>query len=140
VIENPLEYPMSRNPFSHIDLRVRSFAKVTDFYRALLPELGFTVWWGEEGGEWRGASTEEPFPGKAFFGFTENPEHQPSETCIAFWVNTPEEVDRIGQVVRRAGAQNIEGPATSPEYSEDYYAVFFEDPDGNRLEVVHRTR
>jgi predicted lactoylglutathione lyase len=26
------------------------------------------------------------------------------------------------------------------EYSDDYYAVFFEDPDGNRLEVVHRTR
>jgi hypothetical protein len=58
---------MSKNPFSHVDLRVRSFANVTDFYRALLPELGFTMWWGEEG-EWRGASTEESFPGKAFFG------------------------------------------------------------------------
>jgi predicted enzyme related to lactoylglutathione lyase len=130
---------MSRNPFSHIDLRVRSFANVTDFYRALLPELGFTMWWGEEG-EWRGASTEESFPGKAFFGFTENPGHQPNATCIAFWVNTREEVDRIGEVVRRTGGQNIEGPTLSSEYSEDYYAVFFEDPDGNRLEVVHRTR
>lgn len=130
---------MSRNPFSHIDVRVRSFANVTAFYRALLPELGFTMWWGEEG-EWRGASTEESFPGKAFFGFTEDPGHQPNATCIAFWVNTREEVDRIGEVVGRVGGQNIEGPALSPEYSEDYYAVFFEDPDGNRLEVVHRTR
>jgi catechol 2,3-dioxygenase-like lactoylglutathione lyase family enzyme len=131
---------MSRNPFSHIDLRVRSFAKVTDFYRALLPELGFTVWWGEEEGEWRGASTGEPFPGKAFFGFTENPAHQPNETCIAFWVDSREEVDRIGKVVRGVGGENIEGPSIMPEYSDDYYAVFFEDPDGNRLEVVHRTR
>jgi predicted enzyme related to lactoylglutathione lyase len=118
---------------------VRSFANVTDFYRALLPELGFTMWWGEEG-EWRGASTEESFPGKAFFGFTEDPGHQPNATCIAFWVNRREEVDRIGEVARRVGGQNVEGPALSPEYSEDYYAVFFEDPDGNRLEVVHRTR
>ena len=136
----PPEHSMNRNPCSHIDLRVRSFAKVTDFYRALLPELGFTVWWGEEGGEWRGASTQERLPGKAFFGFTEDPKHQPNATCIAFWVNNREAVVRIGEVVRRAGGQNIEGPANSPEYSEDYYAVFFEDPDGNRLEVVHRTR
>ena len=130
---------MSRNPFSHIDLRVRSFANVTEFYRALLPELGFTVWWGEEGGDWRGASTAESFPGKAFFGFTEDPAHKPNATCIAFWVNTREEVDRIGEIVKRAGGRNIEGPAHCPEYSEEYYAVFFEDPDGNRLEVVHRT-
>jgi catechol 2,3-dioxygenase-like lactoylglutathione lyase family enzyme len=131
---------MGKNPFSHIDLRVRSFAKVTDFYRAFLPALGFTVWWGEEGGEWRGASTEECFPSKAFFGFTENPAHQPNGTCIAFWVGSREEVDRIGEVVRTSGGLNIEGPDLSPEYSEDYYAIFFEDPDGNRLEVVHRTK
>ena len=131
---------MSRNPFSHIDLRVRSFAKVTEFYRALLPELGFIVWWGEEGGEWRGASTDAPFPGKAFFGFTENPAHQPNGTCIAFWVDDRKAVDRIAEVARGAGGLNIEGPELSPEYSDDYYAVFFEDPDGNRLEVVHRAK
>ena len=130
---------MSKNPFSHIDLRVHSLGNVTDFYRTLLPELGFTMWWGEEG-EWRGASTAESFPEKAFFGFTEDPGHQPNSTCIAFWVNKREEVDRIGEVVRRLGGRNIDGPALLPEYSEDYYAVFFEDPDGNRLEVVHRTK
>ena len=131
---------MSRNPFSHIDLRVRSLAKVTDFYRALLPQLGFTVWWGEEGGEWRGASTEGTFPSKPFFGFTEDPTHQSNATCIAFWVDNREDVDRIANVVRAAGGLNIEGPGFNPEYSEDYYAIFFQDPDGNRLEVVHRIK
>ena len=131
---------MAQNPFSHIDLRVRSFAKVTDFYRALLPALGFTIWWGEEGGEWRGASTEDSFPSKAFFGFTENAEHEPNATCIAFWVDSREAVDRIAELVRTSGGHNLEGPDLTPEYSEDYYAVFFEDPDGNRLEVVHRTK
>lgn len=131
---------MSRNPFSHIDLRVRSLAKVTDFYRALLPELGFTVWWGEEGGEWRGASAEGTLPSKAFFGFTEDPAHQPNATCIAFWVDNRKDVDRIANVVRAVGGLNIEGPDLNPEYSEDYYAIFFQDPDGNRLEVVHRVK
>jgi catechol 2,3-dioxygenase-like lactoylglutathione lyase family enzyme len=94
---------------------------------------------GDEGGEWRGASTEESFPRKAFFGFTENPAHQPNATCVAFWVDSREEVDRLAEVVRTSGGLAIEGPDLTPEYSEDYYAIFFEDPDGNRLEVVHRT-
>jgi len=131
---------MSKNPFSHIDLRVRSFAKVTEFYRALLPELGFSTWWGQEGGEWRGASAEGRFPSKPFFGFTEDPAHRPNSTCIAFWVDHREDVDRIAKVVRAAGGLNVEGPGFSEEYSDDYYAVFFQDPDGNRLEIVHRTK
>jgi len=35
-------------------------------------------------------------------------------------------------------ALDIEGPVPCPEYTEKYYAVFFKDPDGNRLEVVYR--
>ena len=34
----------------------------------------------------------------------------------------------------------IEGPLFNPEYNETYYAVFFDDPSGNRLEVVHRQK
>ena len=30
-------------------------------------------------------------------------------------------------------------PALYPEYNPEYYATFFEDPDGIRLEVVGRT-
>jgi predicted enzyme related to lactoylglutathione lyase len=129
---------MSRNPYSHIDLRVRSLANVTEFYRNLLPELGFTSWWGK--GDWRGAAARDSFPSKPFFALTEDPDHQPNGTRIAFWVNSREDVDRLAEVVERTGGRNIEGPALNLEYSEDYYAVFFEDPDGNRLEVVHRTR
>ena len=47
------------------------------------------------------------------------------------------EVDRLAEIVVRAGARNVEGPG----YDEGpgYYAVFFEDPSGNRLEICHRT-
>ena len=127
------------NPYSHIDLRIRSFANVTEFYRKLLPELGFTTWWGDEG-DWRGAAVKDPFPSKPFFGFTEDPKHQANGTRIAFWAHSREDVDRIAEVVLQAGGRNVEGPALNAEYSDDYYAVFFEDPDGNSLEVVHRTK
>jgi hypothetical protein len=40
-------------------------------------------------------------------------------------------------VLTKIGARNIEGP--SQEGSEGYYAVFFEDPAGNRLEVCYRS-
>jgi hypothetical protein len=32
---------------------------------------------------------------------------------------------------------NVEGPRLWPEYSPDYCAVFFNDPDGIRLEVMN---
>jgi catechol 2,3-dioxygenase-like lactoylglutathione lyase family enzyme len=127
------------NPFSHIDLRVRDLSVATEFYREFLPAIGFTRWWGGEG-EWRGSSALGAFPSKPFFGFTEDPSHQPNGTRIAFWVSSPAEVDRVAGVIQNAGARNIEGPFSNPEYDETYYAVFFEDPSGNRLEVVHREK
>jgi hypothetical protein len=49
-------------------------------------------------------------------------------------------VDEVGRAIASVGARNVEGPMLCPEYTEDYYAIFFEDPSGNRLEVVHRTK
>jgi catechol-2,3-dioxygenase len=53
---------MSRNPFSHIDLRVRDLGEATEFYREFLPAISFTQWWGEE--EWRGGSASRSFTEK----------------------------------------------------------------------------
>jgi predicted lactoylglutathione lyase len=73
-----------------------------------------------------------------FFGFTEDPNHRPNDTRIAFWAETREQVDRVAQVVRETGGRNPEGPQIWPEYSPGYYAFFFEDPDGNKLEICCR--
>ena len=48
------------------------------------------------------------------------------------------QVDRVAKIVREAGGQNLEGPQIWPEYRPGYYALFFEDPDGNKLEVCCR--
>jgi predicted enzyme related to lactoylglutathione lyase len=100
----------------------------------LLPALGFTRkvdiegWIQFEAAD--GAIT-------AFFGVTESPGHIANENRIAFWAESNACVDALAEVARKAGAQNIEGPMP---YEAGYYAVFFEDPWGNRLEVCHRVK
>lgn len=122
--------------YDHIDFRVKDRARAQQFYGQLLPAVGFSVYRGEA--EWE--TYYGPGEGKPpFFGFTEDPHHQPNGTRIAFWADSREEVDRVAEVVRRAGGQALEGPELVTEYTRDYYAFFFEDPDGNKLEVCHRS-
>jgi len=121
--------------FGHIDLRVSDIAAALDFYDQLLPELGFTERY--HGEEWKVWATTEPLPSTAFFGITEERDHAPNSNRIAFWVATEAEVDRITEIARRAGAADVSGPKQMP-YSPGYYASFFADPSGNRLEVYVR--
>lgn len=121
--------------YDHIDLRVRHLATVRNFYRILLPALGFTrevevEGWLQFAAAGIGGATE-------FFGITEWPQHVPNDCRIAFWAASTKDVDRLADVAVCAGAQHVEGP----NYDEGpgYYAVFFEDPDGNRLEICHRS-
>jgi hypothetical protein len=93
------------NPFHHVDLRVRKFEEVQPFYRAFLPLLGFTQEWA--GKEFRGFSAEDDALACACFGFTEDSNHQPNGNRIAFWADSRELVDRVGTVIRAAGARNI---------------------------------
>jgi catechol 2,3-dioxygenase-like lactoylglutathione lyase family enzyme len=130
----PAIIPCMGRRYDHIDLRVRSLDDVREFYTALLPALGFThkvdvKGWLQFEAVDRGVATE-------FFGVTESSDHVPNECRIAFWAESKRELDRLVEIVIRAGAQNVEGPG----YDEGpgYYAVFFEDPNGNRLEICHR--
>lgn len=126
---------MNQRPlYDHIDLRVPRLADVTSFYEALLPELGFTRRVDVEG--WFQFETADGDPTQ-FFGITESPGHVPNENRIAFRAESTSAVDRLAAVALRAGARNIEGPMP---YEPGYYAVFFEDPCGNRLEICHRTK
>jgi catechol 2,3-dioxygenase-like lactoylglutathione lyase family enzyme len=126
---------MSTRLFDHIDLRVRHRENAQQFYSKILPTIGFRV--DKSGKRW-GLFEAEGGVGVDFFGFEEEADHQPNANRIAFWAPSREAVDKVADVVRQAGAKNIEGPELCVEYSPGYYAVFFEDPDGNKLEVCHR--
>lgn len=122
-----------RRCFDHVDLRVRSLAEARPFYEQLLPALGFTrdakiEGWLQYETEWSGGAPE-------FVGVTESSRHVANESRIAFRADSIQEVERLAAIVVQAGAQHVEGPI----YEEaNYYAVFFEDPSGNRLEICYR--
>lgn len=122
-----------RRIYDHIDLRVPRLADVQAFYEALLPALGFTRDARIEGWlQFEAADAEVT----EFFGIVESPGHVPNENRIAFWAESIAEVNRLAGIAIRAGAQRVEGPGYE---TPSYYAVFLEDPCGNRLEVCHRT-
>jgi predicted lactoylglutathione lyase len=120
----------------HIDLRVSDLKRAHKFYGKLLPALGF-IRNRSSGrcGIFYAAGGEKP---EAFFAFNQNRRHQPNNTRIAFWAETREEVDRLARLVRKIGGKNLEGPELCRAYSRGYYACFFEDPAGNKLEICCR--
>lgn len=127
---------MKTRHFDHIDLRVKDMAAARPFYTRILPELGLTCDRSDDTwGTFYAPGGDRP---SAFFGFIEDAQHQPNGTRIAFWAETREEVDRFAGIVREAGGRNMEGPMLCSEYSPGYYALFFEDPDGNKLEICCR--
>jgi len=47
------------------------------------------------------------------------------------------EVDALAELLRNMHAAIESGPADQPDYGDGYYAVFFLDPDGIKLELAH---
>jgi len=58
---------------------------------------------------------------------------------VAFKAPSREAVDERHEWLKQTGAQ-IESAPREYDYTPGYYAVFFYDPDGIKLEIVHRPR
>jgi len=120
----------------HIDLRVTDLKRARKFYNKLLPGLGLIC--ARSSGRWGifyAAGEDRP---EAFFGFTQDRHHRPDGTRIAFWAESRAEVDQLAGLARKIRGKNLEGPELCRSYSPGYYAFFFEDPDGDKLEVCCR--
>lgn len=122
----------------HIDLRVRDRAVATAFYDAFLSQLGAVMTETEEFTTWRipaagGAAGEAPDN----FGITQELQHVAGSVRIAFRAMSRDAVDTVAAVLGEIGAPNVE--MDDGIYGDDYYGVFFDDPDGNRLEVCFQT-
>ena len=135
---------MKTRLLDHVDLRVKDMEVAAKFYAKFLPQLGFVrekyepapqESSGEDFHTFYSAGGDKP---SEFFGFTEDKNHRPNGTRIAFWAATREKVDEIAKLVRAAGGKNLEGPEICADYSPGYYGFFFEDPDGNKLEICCR--
>lgn len=123
-----------RAVLSHVDVRVRNRERSQAFYSALFDSLGVVL--EAEGAEWTTFISADG-ESRDWFAFTEDPGMTPGPTRVAFPASSREEVDRVAAALDSMGALEIDGP--SEAYGPNYYAVFFEDPDGNKLEICHVT-
>lgn len=125
---------MSARILDHVDLRVHRMDECGPFYRALLPMLGLTE--RVEIGGW--LQFEAAGDGATeFFGITEDRGHKPNRSRIAFWAESKTRVEALAGKLKRIGALNVEGP----EFIDTgYYAVYFDDPSGNALEICYRSK
>jgi catechol-2,3-dioxygenase len=122
--------------FDHVDMRVRDLARVRPLYDAVLRAMGYTQVNADEesaGYHRPGETGAEPF-----LWLVGDGDHRPSETRIALSAQTRAELDRLAQIARQAGAHAFEAPQLIPEYGPAYYATFFEDAEGNKLEICCR--
>jgi catechol 2,3-dioxygenase-like lactoylglutathione lyase family enzyme len=127
-----------RRLFDHLDLRVRSLQAADAFYSEILPLIGFPnrVVESEKVISFDASDQHEK---PRFIALIEEADYVPSSTRVAFWAEQRSELDRVAEALRRIDAAGLEGPMICPEYSPSYYAVFFEDPSGNRLELCCRS-
>jgi catechol 2,3-dioxygenase-like lactoylglutathione lyase family enzyme len=120
----------------HIDLRVADVAAARSFYDAFLRAFGFRAKPQSNGDIVYYRLSERRV--QEAFALIEAPGHVANGVRVAFRAAAPEDVDRIAAIALKAGARAFEAPASCPEIAEGYYAAFFDDPSGNRLEVVCR--
>src|SRR5262245_42533894 len=121
--------------FGHVDMRVADLPTAQAFYEQLMPALGFTERYHSEA--WKVWATIDAPPATAYFALTEEPGHVANSNRIAFSVERASDVDSVARVARTADAADLSGPKRMP-YGPGYYAAYFADPSGNRLEVYVR--
>jgi glyoxylase I family protein len=125
----------------HVDLVVSSIDRSLPFYRELLQPLGYTrvgTIVGEQGeavsylgGTGRGSIglREARTAGPAFDRYRVGIHH------LAVGADSREQVDERAAWLRARGVEIESGPKDY-DYMPGYYAVFFYDPDGVKLEIV----
>ena len=142
---------MIRGSLSHVDLTVTELARSVSFYEQILGELGFgplheagagAPCWGvrdSEGGVF--AIALKAAASTASTASTDSPprshdRYSPGLHHLAFHADSRADVDAFYAFLQRVGATVLDPPAQY-DYTPGYYAVFFADPDGLKLEVVH---
>jgi catechol 2,3-dioxygenase-like lactoylglutathione lyase family enzyme len=125
----------------HVDLVVSSIERSLPFYRELLAPLGFTRV-GEVEGE-RGETIWYIGGTGSSVGLREaQSESGPVDRYavglhhLALLAPSRETVDERAEWLHARGAE-LESEPREYDYIPGYYAVFFYDPDGLKLEILH---
>ena len=145
-------------PLAHIDVSVGYPERSIPFYEAFFGALGYRRW-KVPMPEWEG-----PTPSRATWGIRyangtrfdvelrparlesrdrKYDRYEPGPHHLALHADSREAVHRVHHAMLEIGAVILDAPADytgQPGYDEGYFAAFFADPDGVKLEVAHIPR
>jgi catechol 2,3-dioxygenase-like lactoylglutathione lyase family enzyme len=127
----------------HVDLVCRDLERSLAFYAAVFGPLGLEPPFVVEGE--RGEQIHYlrfPAAGSGSIGLRQALEEQAFELYapglhhLALAVESHEDVDAAHAAAAEAGVEVLHAPRLWPQYHPAYYATFFLDPDGFRIEVA----
>lgn len=133
-----------RGGVHHIDLTVKDAHASRRFYESVLGFMGYALSKsydigydfdriGEDGFCSIGIrSASGPNAARAHDRYTPGLHH------LAFAADSRADVEAMHAHLQRLGAAILDPPADYPQYGAGYYAVFFADPDGLKLEFVFK--
>ncbi|MFN3195245.1 MAG: VOC family protein [Chlorobiota bacterium] len=130
----------------HIQFTVKDFNKAEEFYDKLMPLLGFDLDRKSKGRveahdfnviEYVGETITIGInsPREKFKNDDVHRRKPGSLHHLAFGTNSVEEVDELYTKIKGIGANIVDPPKFYPQHGEKYYALFFKDPDGIKLEI-----
>ena len=131
-----------RGSIHHLDLTVRDPQASRGFYAAVLGFMGYLEVADHDRGYDYDLRTDDGFCSIGIMR-AEGPNadrvhdrYSPGLHHVAWTAESRQDVDALYTLLQRIGATILDAPADYPQYGEGYYAVFFADPDGLKLEFV----
>jgi glyoxylase I family protein len=132
----------ARGLIHHIDLTVGNVAHSRLFYDRVLGYFGYERADDHpDGSDWH-RSGGEPFHSIGILSARDagaaraHDRFEPGLHHLAWTADSREDVDRLHDLLIEWGVTVLDAPTYYPRYGPDYYAVFFTDPDGLKLEFV----
>lgn len=131
---------MALGSMNHLSLTVSDRTQADPFYSRVLGFMGyqqveqneeFTLWWSPQAGAITVGAANPDSANKTHDRYSPGLHH------FAFNAENREQVDQMYQLLLEIGATILDAPAQYDQYAPGYYAVFFADPDGIKLELVH---
>jgi len=133
-----------RGGIHHVDLTVRDAHASRAFYESVLAFMGYRLADTHANGYDFDLRDGDMFCSIGILsGRGQNAErghdrYSPGLHHIAWNAASREDVDAMYAHLLSIGATILDPPAAYPSYGPNYYAVFFADPDGLKLEYVHK--
>jgi len=125
----------------HIDLTVSDLEVSAVFYDAVLGFMGYRRSHEDEHGiDWAIVSADGAPSSVGIVKWRDaarvHDRFSPGLHHLAWRAASREDVDRLHDLLVSVGVRILDAPADYPQYGPGYYAVFFADPDGLKLEYV----